>query len=71
MVKTTTTHSLNFFSHVKHSLQRDYILCVDKSGSMAGSNWREAKAAVSMIAPSACACDPDGITLYFFGSPGT
>jgi len=64
------SQQLIFFQHVKHSLQRDYILLVDKSGSMAGANWREAKTAVAMIAPSACHCDPDGITLYFFSSPG-
>jgi len=61
---------MSFFQHMKQNLQRDYILIVDKSGSMAGSRWNEAKLAVSMIAPSACQADPDGITLYFFSSPG-
>jgi len=55
---------------MRQNLQRDYILIVDKSGSMAGSRWKEARAAVSMIAPSACQADPDGITLYFFSGPG-
>eukprot|EP00727_Mastigamoeba_balamuthi_P003762 m51a1_g13383 hypothetical protein (337) ;mRNA; f:948-2342 len=45
---------------------RDYVILVDNSGSMAGSNWREAAKALSRLAPYACRADPDGITLYFF-----
>ncbi len=53
---------------------RDYTIIVDASGSMwsAGSNgktrWEEAAAAVAHLVPHACRCDPDGISLYFFGS---
>jgi len=53
------------------NLQRDYILIVDKSGSMAGARWKEARTAVQMIAPSACRADPNGITIYFFSGPGS
>ena len=45
---------------------RDYILIVDKSGSMAGSLWRQAHEAVSILAPHVVRADPDGITLFFF-----
>jgi hypothetical protein len=41
---------------------------VDKSGSMAGARWKEARECVAQLAPHVCKCDPDGITLYFFGS---
>ena len=61
---------LAFFQHVNNQLRRDYILIVDKSGSMAGGNWREAEKAVSALAPNITNCDPDGITLYFFSSKG-
>ncbi len=54
---------------------RDYSIIVDASGSMwnAGSahgktRWQEARSAVAKLVPHACRCDPDGITLYFFGS---
>jgi len=68
---TVTTSKLAFFNHVNSYAQRDYILIVDKSGSMSGSRWREAEKAVSVLAPNICRCDPDGITLYFFSSPGS
>eukprot|EP01118_Nematostelium_gracile_P009407 TRINITY_DN3169_c0_g1_i1.p1 TRINITY_DN3169_c0_g1~~TRINITY_DN3169_c0_g1_i1.p1 ORF type:complete len:348 (-),score=91.74 TRINITY_DN3169_c0_g1_i1:4-1002(-) len=45
---------------------REYILIVDKSGSMAGSLWRSAEKAVKHLAPYICKADPNGITLYFF-----
>lgn len=60
---------------------RDYVLIIDKSGSMAGSRWRDAKAAVEQIAPKVrhfpaipkvltytqvVEADPDGVTMYFF-----
>lgn len=47
-------------------MDRDYILIMDQSGSMAGARWEQAKAAVMQIAPFACQADPDGITLYLF-----
>jgi hypothetical protein len=68
---TTTSRPLAFFNHVAGLVQRDYILIVDKSGSMAGSLWREAEKAVGILAPNICRCDPDGITLYFFSSKGS
>jgi uncharacterized protein with von Willebrand factor type A (vWA) domain len=35
---------------------------------MSGSRWKEARAALRLIAPHAVKCDEDGVTLYFFGS---
>jgi len=57
-----------FVGSIKHQLVRDYILIIDKSGSMAGSYWKQAQKAVSKLAPCACQADPDGVTLYFFTS---
>lgn len=55
---------------------RDYTIIVDASGSMfngdyvsgqiAGGYWEDARKAVQILAPEACKCDPDGLTLYFF-----
>jgi hypothetical protein len=47
-------NSLRFFGAVQSNMARNYILVVDKSGSMAGGRWREAKNAVAKIAPAAC-----------------
>ena len=55
-----------FFVHIKKRLNRDYIVVMDMSGSMAGRKWEQAKAATMKIAPFACQADPDGITLYLF-----
>ena len=70
----TTVHQggsgLRFFNNMNNHLQKDYILIVDKSGSMAGSNWEQAEKAVAALAPNITRCDPDGITLYFFSSKG-
>ncbi len=42
---------------------------MDASGSMfAGERWKQAEEAVKLLAPHACRCDPDGISLYFFSS---
>jgi len=74
---TTTTvvrqglSKLQFFAQVNNRAQRDYILIIDKSGSMAGSSWREAEKAVAALAPNITQCDPDGITLYFFSAKGS
>jgi len=59
-----------FFGNVQARLARDYTLIIDKSGSMAGSLWKQARQAVSLLAPFVCKADPDGITIYFFSSPG-
>jgi len=70
----TTTRDgsgLRFFNNMNNRLQKDYILIVDKSGSMAGNNWAQAERAVASLAPSITRCDPDGITLYFFSSRGS
>jgi len=45
----------------------DYSIIVDKSGSMAGERWKQAEAAVQILAPIVTDQDQDsGITLYFF-----
>lgn len=61
---------MNFFGHVRSMLKRDYTIVIDKSGSMAGSFWIHAKNALIKIAPFCCKADPDGVTVYFFSSPG-
>ena len=55
-----------FLLTAKSHLQRDYVLLIDRSGSMSGPRWSEAEAAVRHLAPYVCKFDPDGITLYFF-----
>lgn len=65
-----------FFSAMKRvDTSRDYTIIVDASGSMwspgsvAGkTRWDEARAAVAFLAPHVVQCDPDGLSLYFFGS---
>eukprot|EP01088_Endostelium_zonatum_P017482 TRINITY_DN517_c0_g1_i2.p1 TRINITY_DN517_c0_g1~~TRINITY_DN517_c0_g1_i2.p1 ORF type:complete len:481 (-),score=174.29 TRINITY_DN517_c0_g1_i2:43-1485(-) len=59
-------NNLSFFKHINLSMARDYVLIIDKSGSMAGSLWRQAHEAVSSLTPHVCRADPDGITIYFF-----
>jgi len=44
----------------------DYSIIVDKSLSMKGQNWVDAKAAVKLLAPIVTEQDKDGISLYFF-----
>jgi len=46
----------------------DYSIIIDKSGSMSGTNWKECKAAVQLLAPVVTSQDDNGITLYFFSS---
>jgi hypothetical protein len=50
------------------NLERDYIIILDKSGSMSGSKWGEAQRALEKLAPFVCKADPDGITFYVFSS---
>eukprot|EP00494_Astrolonche_serrata_P026086 UN26347 len=58
---------LGFFRRVAAvDTSRDYTIIVDKSGSMGGSRWTEAKNAVEHLVGPCCKCDPDGISLYFF-----
>eukprot|EP01004_Peranema_trichophorum_P004842 NODE_3738_length_1298_cov_50.483404_g3270_i0.p1 GENE.NODE_3738_length_1298_cov_50.483404_g3270_i0~~NODE_3738_length_1298_cov_50.483404_g3270_i0.p1 ORF type:complete len:390 (+),score=101.33 NODE_3738_length_1298_cov_50.483404_g3270_i0:53-1171(+) len=60
---------LAFFGHLQGQQNgRNYIIIVDRSGSMAGSRWTQASNAVSHLAPYVCRCDPDGITLYLFNN---
>ena len=62
-------NKLQFFKDVAScNMERDYVIVVDRSGSMSGSNWQEAKKAVRFLAPHVVKADPDGISLYFFDS---
>ena len=61
--------NLNFFKKVNSvDTSRDYTIIVDASGSMFPSRWNQAKKALEYLAPAACKCDPDGITLFFFSN---
>lgn len=56
-----------FLLSAKSQLQRDYVLIIDRSGSMStGTRWREACSAVKTLAPYVCKFDPDGISIIFF-----
>lgn len=59
---------IRFFSQANARLDRQYIIVVDRSGSMGGSNWRQAEAAVSRIASHVCEFDPDGVDVVFFSN---
>jgi hypothetical protein len=50
---------------------RDYVLFIDKSGSMAGSRWQEARKAIEALAPQITRASPQGSTLYFFNNECT
>jgi len=61
--------NLNFFQKVKSvDTTRDYTIIIDASGSMFPKRWAQAKAALEYLAPAACRCDPDGVTLFFFSN---
>lgn len=64
-------NKLNFFKSVCALEDRDYTIIVDKSGSMSGDRWNQAKNAVTFLAPQCVKADTDGITLYFFSSSST
>ena len=55
-------------TQLQSSLVRDYVIVVDRSRSMTGKRWNQAREAVKYLAKQACAADPDGITLCFFSS---
>jgi Mg-chelatase subunit ChlD len=55
-----------FLLTAKEHLARDYVLIIDRSGSMAGRNWAQAEEAVKTLAPYICRFDPDGVDVYFF-----
>jgi hypothetical protein len=58
--------SCKFLLTAKKHLARDYVLIIDRSGSMAGRNWAQAEEAVKTLAPYICRFDPDGVDVYFF-----
>lgn len=61
--------STAFFQAIKAvDTNRDYSIIVDASGSMIGPLWKDAEEAVKHIAPHACKCDENGVSLYFFSS---
>jgi Mg-chelatase subunit ChlD len=55
-----------FFSQARAKLARDYMLVIDRSGSMMGESWAAAEEAVEFFAGSICDFDPDGITVILF-----
>jgi hypothetical protein len=55
-----------FLLTAKKHLARDYVLIIDRSGSMSGRNWAQAEQSVKQLAPYICRFDPDGVDLYFF-----
>lgn len=55
---------------LKQNLTRDYVILVDKSGSMQGQRWHDASLALQAIAGEVCRADPDGATLVFFSTAG-
>ena len=57
---------MSFFTSLAERQTRDYVLFVDKSGSMAGNRWDEARKAVQALAPQVTRACPLGISLYFF-----
>ena len=57
-----------FLLSAKQQLQRDYMLIVDRSGSMSGSRWQDAEEAVKALAPYICRFDPDGVDIILFSS---
>ena len=64
---------MKFFQALQQQQQeglgkRNYVLFVDKSGSMAGGRWSEARKAVEALAPQVTKACPQGISLYFFNN---
>mmetsp|Transcript_34973 Transcript_34973/g.40898 ORF Transcript_34973/g.40898 Transcript_34973/m.40898 type:complete len:228 (+) Transcript_34973:59-742(+) len=57
-----------FFKQARAKLSRDYILVIDRSGSMRGDNWTQAEWAVRHLGRHICEFDPDGVTVIFFDS---
>mmetsp|Transcript_41251 Transcript_41251/g.127388 ORF Transcript_41251/g.127388 Transcript_41251/m.127388 type:complete len:263 (-) Transcript_41251:65-853(-) len=55
-----------FLLTAKKHLARDYVLIIDRSGSMSGRNWSQAEQCVKQLAPYICRFDPDGVDLFFF-----
>eukprot|EP01133_Synstelium_polycarpum_P000455 gene455-543_t len=64
---------LNFFSHIGTGDRRNYTIIIDKSGSMAGSNWKDVQKALAIIIPHICSSIVwdyfPGVSVYFFSSP--
>ncbi len=54
-----------FLLSAKQQLQRDYVLVIDRSGSMSPS-WADAASACKHLAPYICKFDPDGISIILF-----
>ena len=54
-----------FLLSAKQQLQRDYVLVIDRSGSMSAC-WADAAAACKHLAPYICKFDPDGISIILF-----
>jgi len=51
----------------------NYIVIIDKSGSMSlgkPTRWARSAKVVATVTQSCCQHSPEGISVYFFGSPG-
>lgn len=57
-----------FLEQIQVQMERDYILVIDRSGSMAGERWAQAEQAVGMLARGICEFDPDGVTVILFSN---
>ena len=56
-----------FLLTAKEHLARDYVLVIDRSGSMSvHGRWKEAEQAVQKLAPYICKFDPDGVDIFLF-----
>jgi len=74
--------TVTFLEKVQETNQTNYIVMIDKSGSMGLdkngketkkldlTRWTQSSKVVSVLAQACCATSPDGISIYFFGSPG-
>jgi len=70
--QTTTVTRITFFKNVSTKNSCDFVVMIDKSGSMSTrGRWQEAQRAVALVTTACCRASPEGITVFFFGSPGS
>jgi len=68
----TKVTKVTFFKNVQKTNSCDFIVMIDKSGSMSTrGRWQQASQAVALVTAACCKASPEGITAYFFGSPGS
>jgi len=66
----TVTTTVTFLEKAQSKNAANYIIMIDKSGSMTGRRWVQSSQATATLARACCRSSPEGITVYFFGSPG-